>query len=234
MSTWARAMTTPGWDPQVIQSLLTRERLAGYLQDCQGDLASALTLYEWNAHAAAAVMTTTGLVEVVVRNAIDKSLVSWAAVRHPNQSWFDAVGLDAQGEKGLSKARSRVRHPRSHAEDHGKVIAELSFGFWRYLVASRYLTALWIPALHEAFPGGHPDLGIRRRQVDQRLQSLLYVRNRAAHHEPIHRRNLEKDLAAASELLQWISVDAQRWATEISPLRRVALERPTRSSGDWS
>ena len=32
------------------------------------------------------------------------------------------------------------------------MIAELSLGFWRYLVESRYFTALWVPATHAAFP----------------------------------------------------------------------------------
>ncbi len=60
----------------------------------------------------------------------------------------------------------------------GKVVAELSFGFWRYLVASRYLTALWIPGGHLAFPNGPPDLRVRRREVETRLHNLMIVRNR--------------------------------------------------------
>ena len=31
-------------------------------------------------------------------------------------------------------------------------IAELNFGFWRYLRKPPYLTSLWVPAVASAFP----------------------------------------------------------------------------------
>jgi hypothetical protein len=35
---------------------------------------------------------------------------------------------------------------------HGKVVAELTFGFWRYILAGTYQATLWSPALRHAFP----------------------------------------------------------------------------------
>lgn len=54
------------------------------------------------------------------------------------------------------KACDRATRRGREVEVHGTVIAELSFGFWRYLVASRYLTALWIPGARAAIPHGLP------------------------------------------------------------------------------
>lgn len=51
-------------------------------------------------------------------------------------------------------------------------MAELTLGFWRYLAASRYLTALWTPALYAAFPNGPADKRQAQRQVDQHLKNL--------------------------------------------------------------
>ncbi|MCG7415770.1 hypothetical protein MHK74_14600 [Microbacterium aurum] len=45
--------------------------------------------------------------------------------------------------------------PLVTAERLARVIAELSRGFWRYLVESRYLTSLWVPSTHAAFAHGH-------------------------------------------------------------------------------
>lgn len=59
--------------------------------------------------------------------------------------------LDHRDRQDLQKERHRARSRRGE-EVHGKVIAELSLGFWRYLVESRYFTALWVPATHAAFP----------------------------------------------------------------------------------
>ncbi|WP_146234103.1 hypothetical protein [Curtobacterium sp. MCPF17_046] len=106
-------------------------------------------------------------------------------------------------------------------------MAELSFGFWRYLVESRYLTALWTPALHRAFPEGPVDVLTRQRQVRARLQQLHFVRNRAAHHEPIHQRDLRRDHDYAIELLRWVSPIAAEWASATTSLPAVLDARPS-------
>lgn len=216
----------PDWSYEVIRQRLTSERLGSYMVAADGDLELAFTLYEWNMRASAAVLTTTGMVEVLVRNALDEQLMGWARDRHQGRSWFDAAPLDQQGRNDVAKARERAsRHGRT-PEVHGKVVAELSLGFWRYLVASRYLTSMWIPATHAAFPHGAQDLRRRRSDTETRLQRLLFVRNRAAHHEPIHRRDLSMDLRAAVELSAWICPDAAAWVADKSSIRQLVHERP--------
>jgi len=130
------------------------------------------------------------------------------------------------GSGDLDKARRRATRNHRRPEVHGQVVAELSLGFWRYLVASRYLTSIWIPAAHRAFPFGPDDLRERRAAVEQHLQELLFVRNRAAHHEPVHRRDLGKDLAAAIELISWISPDAAAWIAAVSPIPQLVRDHP--------
>lgn len=210
---------------QGLTALLTPERLASYTQRCP-DEASALRLYEWNMRAAAAVLELTGAVEVVARNAMDRELRAWASGRGA-ATWFDAVPLDEQGRLDLVKARARATRNGRRTEVHGRVIAELTFGFWRYLAESRYLTALWTPALHRAFPDGPTDVLTRQRAVRTRLQQLHFVRNRAAHHEPIHQRDLRRDHDYAIELLGWISPVAADWARSVTSLRAVLDARPS-------
>ena len=112
-------------------------------------------------------------------------------------------------------------------EEHGRVVAELSFGFWRYLMSQRYHASLWVPSLHKAFPGATSDLRSRRREVERRLVNLMLVRNRAAHHEPIHRRDLLADLKDDVELVGWVHPEAAgAWVGSISSLRQVANARP--------
>lgn len=192
--------TTPSVPPPrdyaALSRLLTAERLGSYLRWSDGNIEAAFALYEWNMAASAAVMHTTGMVEVVVRNAMDQALVGLAQ-RRGWSSWFDQAPLDQRGRADIRKARERATRFGSQPEVHGKVVAELTLGFWRYLAASRYLTALWTPALYEAFSVGPADKLQRQRQVDRHLKNLLLVRNRAAHHEPIHRRDLLRDLVAA-------------------------------------
>lgn len=98
---------------------------------------------------------------------------------------------------------------------------------WRFLVASRYFTTLWIPALHRAFPDGRTDLRERRRAVERTLERLTFVRNRAAHHEPIHRRDLLRDGAEAVTLTAWISSDCAAWVAARSPISLAVRSKPS-------
>lgn len=216
----------PARDYATLSELLTAERLGSYLRWSGGDTGAAFALYEWNMAASAAVMHTTGMVEVVVRNAMDRALNDLAQ-RRAWPSWFDSAPLDPRGRTDIRKARDRATRFGSRPEVHGKVVAELTLGFWRYLAASRYLTTLWIPALHGAFPGGPADKRQQQRQVDRHLKDLHLVRNRAAHREPIHRRDLARDLAAAVEVTSWIDKTAGDWVADLSTLAETINRKPT-------
>ena len=218
-------VASPEWDDRRIRDLLTAVRLNSYLQASGGNLRDALRLYEWNMLAAAAVMVTTGMIEVIVRNALDARMVEWS-MSLGKPSWFDVAPLDWRGRDDIAKARWRATNRGRAPEQHGKVIAELSFGFWRYLLSQRYHASMWVPSLHRAFPGGSQDIRVRRRRVESHLANLTLVRNRAAHHEPIHRRNLLADLRAAVELATWIDPDAGAWVVANSTLSKVFGQHP--------
>ena len=88
----------------------------------------------------------------------------------------------------VSVARQQATDGGQHPVVPGKVVAELHFGFWRYLLASKYYTALWVPALSAAFP--HLPVRDRKsasanRMVFDALGNLNKARNRVAHHEPV-------------------------------------------------
>lgn len=215
----------PARDYDTLRELLTAERLGSYLRSSSGDTAAAFALYEWNMTASAAIMHTTGMVEVVVRNAMDRALQELGH-RRAWPSWFDSAPLDQRGRSDIRKARERATRFGSRPEVHGKVVAELTLGFWRYLAATRYLTTLWTPNLYSAFPAGPADKLQRQRQVDRHLRNLLLVRNRAAHHEPIHRRDLARDLAAAVEVTSWVDQTAGDWVSDLSTLTETLARRP--------
>jgi hypothetical protein len=129
-----------------------------------GNLPQELDLYKWNIALSGALFEAIALVEVVVRNEIDHNLRQWAQSRRAD--WMDIAPLDEKGRADIAKARSRnIKNP-----SHGKVLAELNFGFWRFLVANPYLHTIWIPTMNGAFPnlGGHP--GERRGRLSAPLK----------------------------------------------------------------
>ncbi len=211
---------------------LSPERLGPYEQACGGDIVSAVALYEWNSAASAGFHEVLGLLEVVLRNALHDQLTAWHSHRHQASEWWDdpARILEARGRQDIADARSRLRRD-SRVITPGRVVAELTFGFWRYLLSRRYETSLWTPALRHAFPGLRP---ARRatvydpvnRLVRLRLRLRNRLRNRIAHHEPIRNRPLEQMHADLLRVAGYLDSDVQAWIQERSRVPRLLLSRP--------
>lgn len=121
MSTRAAAAPDRRWDYGIVLGLVTPERMASYLGASQGDVERAFARYEWNIEASAGVMGLSSVVEVVVRNAIDRELTTWARRAHgPHAEWFDHAPLDLKGRRDLERARERATRRGRLAEVHGK------------------------------------------------------------------------------------------------------------------
>lgn len=216
---------------EVVVALLTETRLRPYLQSCDGNIRDALKLYKWNMRLSAACFQTMGILEVFIRNAFDRQLRNWAHASG-SQSWLDTIPVDARGKSDLDRARARANRVGAQGDWHGKVVTELSFGFWRYLASRRYLTSLWIPSLGFAFPYGDANMATRRHEVERILAQLVLLRNRIAHHEPVFQRDLSWDYSSAERILGWVHPDSARWMASVSrlvsKLRRV-IASPSRS-----
>ncbi|WP_419947108.1 hypothetical protein [Candidatus Poriferisodalis sp.] len=222
------AAQPPAFDIDVVAERITVERMGPYLDSASGDLSVALSLYDWNSAVAGAVHADLGRLEVILRNAFDRALNDLAASNGWTQPWYDHDLLFRRRQReAIDTAVQRAGHRGSGSFTHGGVIAELGFGFWRFLCVPAYLTALWVPALASAFPQ-HPAQGHARRiraDVERRMQGLHVLRNRIAHHEPIFRRDLERDHIQLLELIGWICVDSRTWATAVSRTPGTIAER---------
>jgi hypothetical protein len=54
------------------------------------------------------------------------------------------------------------------------------------------------------------------------------VRNRAAHHEPIRRRDLLRDLRAAVDVTSWVDPNVGDWVADLSTIAEVVALKPPR------
>lgn len=66
---------------RAVANLLSPPRLAPYLRASGGNLRAALKLYQWNVEMSSAVYMMLHLVEVFLRNSIDKQLRAWNATQ---------------------------------------------------------------------------------------------------------------------------------------------------------
>jgi hypothetical protein len=209
---------------------LSPERFAPYRAAAAGDLGRAVRSYERNTELSAAFWAVLSDLEIVVRNAMHESLSSWSVTAYGRPDWYadrDGIFSD-QTARDIRAARRRARSSASsgRAESPGRVVAELPFGFWRYLLSARYERTLWLPCLRDAFPGIRGQ-GMRR-DVHDSMRDLHLLRNRIAHHEPIHNRPLAELHAVALTTAGWICPTTRGWIAARSRVPALLA-----SENDW-
>lgn len=215
-----------------IELWLGQPRLARYVITAGGDRALALALYEWNAQISAALQRDLAHVEVALRNAYDLAATNWGGQGH----WL----RDGQAQVFRPVCRSRSGHrvdlnrkPREQVAQAiadaggptappGKVIAQLSFGFWRYLSTSAHEKALWVPFLHRAFVPG-----TNRADVDKVLDRLHRLRNRIAHHEHLLNAGLPARCADIQTVAAALSPDLASYLQTSTTTILLLSHRPT-------
>jgi hypothetical protein len=206
----------------MLQAHLSADRLSTYVQARHGDLDAAIELYRWNSTIAAAFWESLGHVEVVLRNALRERLAARHARLGRAATWLDdpAGELDRRAIEDIATARRRVRTKGKRVTE-GQVVAELSFGFWRFLIAKRYMK-LW-PDLASAFPLA-PDR--RLTTVEAPVARLYSFRNRLAHHERVWSEpltHLDDDMTA---LLGFIDPNVRDWVAGTSRVQATLALRP--------
>jgi hypothetical protein len=167
---------------------------------------------------------TLGQVEVILRNALHEQLTLWHARRGWPGHWYDDPSgiLAPRRHDGIFDARQRVARA-GRTETPGRVVAELMFGFWRFLLDKQYQPTLWAQALRHAFPNLAPQ---RRSEVGQRVEAAWRLRNRIAHHEPIHTQplaQLHDDVML--RLVAYIDRDVAGWLEHLSRAKAVLTTR---------
>jgi hypothetical protein len=213
------------------------------------DADAAVALYEYNARLSAATWSTVADIEVVLRNVVADAIAGHHATlrANPTHRWYDEPAWFTRGKwftadtmKSIRLAMKRVKDPGPGAGSRpgeGRVIAELTLGFWRYLLIARYEHSLWNPAIRARFPSlGHLSGADSRKAVHDRVEKLNYLRNRVAHHEPIyepfmipgHATRVEATLILvdAIELISWSKPTAAAWIDARNTVAAIAATQP--------
>jgi hypothetical protein len=207
--------------PGEINRWITPPRFRAFLEATDGNWSDAISLYDWNVCVSAAFFETISYTEVLLRNAIDAQFPPAAHDALAEKSWVcdpeilggKSLERVAEAVDGLERMKKRPTRAR--------VIASLSFGFWRALFDKRY-KGLWIDRLHRGFPNGNGD----RKQVAQLMSNLNPFRNRLAHHESIINANIAARHAELIELTSLVDAEAGRWVEARSCVPGLLVWRP--------
>jgi hypothetical protein len=187
--------------------------MAPYLAARGGSWDAAVALYDWNTRVGAAFFESIHYLEVGLRNALDD-----AASVCLGEGWLAPTStiLTPRSRKTVMLAH---RHAGGPTSPRGKLIAELPFGFWWSLLADEYNRRLWQPALQHAFEGP-----VRRRRLHSELDDLRRLRNRIAHHEPIHSRALDVDFDRFLDIAARLSAALAQHIVTTSRVRDLLAE----------
>ncbi len=198
-----------------IEVALSTERFARYLRAASSK-SDALKLYEHNTALSAAFYGPLQCLEVSLRNAVNSRLApNYGARWFANESVL--VGRD------LGAAREAVEQVEKVKDEAtpGRVVAELSFGFWVGLFANVYDQTLWRTDLYHLF-SPRP----QRRQLHEDLDKLRTLRNRIAHHEPIFQRALLDDYNRLTSILRSIDPHTCAWMEHNNRVLDVLAAEP--------
>jgi len=185
-----------------LEKYLSPERLAPYYALARGDKWIGIQLYERNTELSEALYGVIQGLEIALRNAIHNAMIS----RLGAADWYDHIVLYEFERESIEEAKQKIQE-RNLAVTPGRVIAELTFGFWVKLTASPYEKTFWVKHLHRIFP-----LRVKRTILHGRLVEIKTLRNRIAHHERIiGKRDLPEACQQVIEAIGWMNPSLQSW-----------------------
>ena len=188
-----------------LRRFLSQERLGPYLALASDDLRHAVHLYERNTSLSEALYGLLQGLEIPLRNAMHSSLSAGLG----REDWYDAIAWRVAQQEQTNNAKASLMSKGKPASP-GRMVAELTFGFWVGLTGPKYSVNLWEQHLYKAFPNAK----LGRKQLNKRLESIRLLRNRVAHHEPILSRDLPGDVARILETIGWISKETEQWVRQ--------------------
>lgn len=213
---------------KAIWQVLSQERLNRYGRPDEPAL-EIVARYLWNMAVCEALYPSLQGLEVAVRNTIFNAGTGIYPFTGSPQAgqvpcWLDAAGLlqpDERRSVDLAKMRLTAA---GKALEPGRLIAELTFGFWTALFDVRYenTRVLWPRLFSQRIFAHAPSRYKNRKSLSPLLNRVRHLRNRAFHHEPIwHWRDLADHHAITLDLIGWMSPSLRQTVEAMDRFDRV-------------
>jgi hypothetical protein len=163
----------------VYEKALSAPRIGKYRVACMGDKNRALILYRYNIKLCQKFHGVLGILEVVLRNAINEHYT----MRLTDKEWLITQtqnGFLVNCRDAIFKERDKLVN--NHNYTHDKLVASLSLGVWTFMF-SRNCYKNSGKTLLQIFP--NKTHGLNQKDIYDDLDKIRLFRNRIAHHEPL-------------------------------------------------
>jgi hypothetical protein len=219
---------------RVIVDAISPARFAPYLGRALGDPTAALELYRHNLCLSGAAYEASALVEVALRNAIDRQLRLWnggqispTGLPHGEEWLTDPAPLLARLLRDdIRRARGRVARFGGAAQpSHDDLLAQLDFSTWRFLLpdgdpGKQYL---WANSLVNGFL--HLNGSVAR--LVNAVDGVYRQRNRVAHLEPLFKGSgTRRQLRSMRFVMRSIDPALEDWLNSVSRVDAVLAQPP--------
>lgn len=155
------------------------------------------------------------ILEVGLRNSIDKQFIR----RFSDAKWYENYEFIKIVSKyqidRISESRTNIQSSKKEITT-GRVISEMTFGFWTSLFDTKFEMTLW-KNLRFAFPNC-PKENRKRKIISAKLNRIRKFRNRIFHHEAI---SWNMDVLSTYkhdiiEGINWLDKDLLGWIDELN------------------
>lgn len=199
----------------IVERIISKERLEPYLNYHKDDLSKAIAHYKSNILISESFYPLLAVLEIGLRNSIDYQLTK----RFNDKEWYDnkefvKIATRFQIDR-ISQARTNIYSEKKEITP-GRIISELSLGFWTSLFDTKFEMILW-KNLRLAFPNCPKNIR-KRKTMSSKFNGVRKLRNRIFHHEAITW-NLNVLNSYKDEIIQgieWLNSDLLEWIVELN------------------
>jgi hypothetical protein len=205
-----------------LQRTFSQERLDEYRPAGGSDL-DMIVNYFWDIELAQAIVPCLHAAELALRNSVHNAFTAY----YGTEMWFYQPGVLEPGQLGeLSRALGQLSRRRAQPTS-GRIVAELTSGFWVTVLSDPYHQRIWQPDSFAMLRAVFPHSGTLPRQVIQtRFNSIRKLRNRVFHFEAIwDRPDLLREHTEIHEAIGWISPTLQQAILAVDHFPQVAVGR---------
>ncbi len=176
-------------DLEKYRATISIERLKSFSYGNENITEEALLkIYELNIKVSQSLYPALSIVEIHLRNAIDTMMQTLFSKTWLEDELQNNKILYEYDYKKLQKAYSTLKTKyRKGSITHGKLVSELTFGFWVNLCSKKYNPKIWTKkgTFKGVFVNYKRDKKEEIHEISEKLNKIKKLRNRVFHYEPI-------------------------------------------------
>lgn len=217
------------------EAIMSAPRMNRYTQAFSGNTRKAMTLYRLNLKLSQELFTIISCFEVALRNKINSHLsvnigTHWLRTGASTGGFFD----NRYCHLTATNINSAISNLGGNYTEN-KLLAELGFGFWRYMFAANQFRATGRTLL-QILPNKPRSTRLIQYNnifIFNELAAINTIRNRIAHHEPIcfqfrsSRINTDYALdryARIHRLFNWMDIDSTKLLYGLDHVNQISIK----------